>query len=276
MRSCLNGATTMPYDIITDIKVSGEVSFEGIEIWLSKLHNFLNKGSKIEELINIIKKHDLKVASFCAIGGYMFLNPIEFNKKLKELERTLDLAYKLECNAIVICPDIPPPKLTQKEAIEIAGKTLKTLGDKCSQYNVKLGLEPLGMHPFVPDIKTALKILKVTSHEHIGLTLDTFHMYKSNVPINDIRLLSPKQIVIIHINDCEELPREKLTDANRLFPGEGIIPLTEFLKALKEIGYQGFLSVEIFRKEYWKLDPLTIAKKSKESLDRILRMINIS
>ena len=274
LKTCLNEATLMPYDIITNIKACGEVGFEGIEIWFNKLQDFLKKGGKIEELVNLLSTYNLKVAGCCgAVGGFMFLDPLEFNKKLVEIEENLKILHKLECEMVVVCPDVPPPRFTLKRAIEVAGETLKVVASICEKYNIKIGLEPLGMHPFVPDIKTALKILEVASHEYVGLTLDTFHMYKSSVPIDDIRKLSPKQIAIVHIDDCEDLPKEKLTDANRLFPGEGVIPLIEFLRAFKDIGYQGFLSVEIFREEYWKLNPLTIARRSKNSLEKLLEKV---
>jgi len=71
---------------------------------------------------------------------------------------------------------------------------------------------------------------------------------------------------MVRISDCENIPREALTDRNRLYCGLGVIPLVEILRELKSLGYGGYLSVEVFREEYWKKDPLVISREALEML----------
>ena len=52
--------------------------------------------------------------------------------------------------------------------------------------------------------------------------------------------------------------------------GRGVLPLDMFLSILKDKGYEGVLSVEIFREEYWKQVPETIARDAKAALDKTL------
>ena len=101
--------------------------------------------------------------------------------------------------------------------------------------------------------------------------MDTFHYFKSRVSIEEIAAIPIEKLLIVHVNDCEDLPREELRDSNRLYPSLGIIPLKGMLGAIKRNGYQGYLSVEIFREEYWKDDPLTISLNSKHYLDSVLK-----
>jgi sugar phosphate isomerase/epimerase len=64
-----------------------------------------------------------------------------------------------------------------------------------------------------------------------------------------------------------------LNDGHRVYCGEGAIPLVEELRALKRMGYGGFLSVEIFNRDYWADTHENIVRKSKETLDRVLAQV---
>jgi len=71
----------------------------------------------------------------------------------------------------------------------------------------------------------------------------------------------------------EDLPREELNDGHRLYPGKGVIPLIEDLRMLKEKGYEGYLSIEIFRKEYWDDEHENIIRNAKEAIDEVLAKV---
>ena len=80
-----------------------------------------------------------------------------------------------------------------------------------------------------------------------------------------------EKLLIFHINDSEDLPKSELTDANRLLPGEGVIPLCDILSRLKAAGYDKLASIELFRPEYWNWDPYELGKIAKEKTEKLLR-----
>jgi 2-keto-myo-inositol isomerase len=61
-----------------------------------------------------------------------------------------------------------------------------------------------------------------------------------------------------------------LHDSHRLLPGLGILPLKNIVDAFRRIGYDHVASVEIFRPEYWEMDPVELARQAKEATDRIV------
>ena len=75
---------------------------------------------------------------------------------------------------------------------------------------------------------------------------------------------------MFHINDAEDLPKDELTDAHRLYPGEGILPIKEIKERFDKIGYGKMVSIEIFRPEYWKENPFDVARKAKEATEKVL------
>ena len=61
-----------------------------------------------------------------------------------------------------------------------------------------------------------------------------------------------------------------MTDQHRVYMGEGVLPLKDMLAVLREKGYSGALSVEIFREEYWENDPVEISVAAKAAYDRMM------
>ena len=67
-----------------------------------------------------------------------------------------------------------------------------------------------------------------------------------------------------------------MRDAHRLHVGRGVLSVVETLKTLKGIGYDGFLSIEIFREEYWRQPLEQVVREAKSSLDSALMKAGIS
>ncbi|MCD6408597.1 sugar phosphate isomerase/epimerase [bacterium] len=228
MKTCINGATIMPFSLEEDIVAAGKVGFEGIEIWTDKLKKYLTTYS-VEDLKLLLKENNIEVASICPF----FLRAFgEIEISLKEIEWGAKISSELNCPVLIVCPDVPPENLPYTEAVKIAGKSVRRCAEIGKNYGVKLAIEPLGMHPFVPGPKQALDIIEASESEFIRLILDTFHYYKSAISMEEIEKIPVEKLFIVHINDCESLPREKLRDANRLYPGLCVIPLIEILKIL--------------------------------------------
>jgi len=266
MKSCINGATTMPYSLEEDISSAGKAGFEGVEIWSAKLEKYL-KSHTPEDLKEELQRSGVKAACLCAYG----LNAFSKDKELERIRKAAEVAEAIDCPLILVCPDSPPEGTSEGEAFKQAGQAARALGEICGEYGVKVAIEPLGLHPFVPGPREGLRIVEESGRDNVGIMMDTFHYFKSGVSIEEIAAIPMEKLLIVHINDCEDLPREELRDSNRLYPGLGIIPLKEMLGAIKKNGYQGYLSVEVFREEYWRDDPLTISLNSKRYLDSVLK-----
>ena len=88
--------------------------------------------------------------------------------------------------------------------------------------------------------------------------------------MDEIDKLDPKSIFIFHLDDVEDVPKEAITDAQRLMPGKGILPLTELCRRLKAIGFDGLASVELFRPEYWSWPAEEVAVTARRAALSVL------
>jgi sugar phosphate isomerase/epimerase len=100
-----------------------------------------------------------------------------------------------------------------------------------------------------------------TGHPKACVLADVFHLYKGGSDIHGIRLLGPEAIQVLHMNDYPAEPaRDKIDDSYRIYPGDGVAPLTDILRMLHGTGGQKVLSLELFNRGYWAEDALGVAK----------------
>jgi len=274
MRLCFNGATTMPYPLETDVEIAAKAGFEGLEIWIGKLEKYLEIKTE-GDLIELIGMHGIKIASMCPILDFMFKTEKEFTKILARVERLMKVAQRINCPCIVVCPS-QLVKQNREKSIDEAVTALRKFGNLGREYGVSVALEFLSHTNFINNIRKAIELIKRTNHEYVGLAVDSFHWYKAGDTLETLREIPSRKLHIVHINDSEALPRQQLTDENRLLPGKGVIDLKGFINTLKHKGYEGYVSVELFRRELWKENPLKVARMSKKTLETLLKEIKLN
>ena len=277
MKLALNGATTMRADLPTDLRVAEAAGFEFVEIWASKLRDFL-KHKMPADLRDLFSQHNLKPLSINSIEHITFRNPSDYESIKQQCAELSGIAAEIQCPYIVVVPGrIPEGGATRAEVIDESVRVLNELCDIAAQHNVSLAFEFLGQTDCtVQTLDLAHEIVRTADRANLGLVIDSFHFYAGGSKVEMIEALDQRLLAVFHINDAEDRPRDTLNDSHRLFPGLGILPLRALLSAFNRIGYDGVVSIEIFRPEYWDMDPLEVAKMSHESTQRVLHSVPAS
>jgi 2-keto-myo-inositol isomerase len=274
MKIALNGATTMHADLETDIKAASEAGFDLIEIWAAKLREFL-KTRNTADLKNLLNKHNLEPYSINSIEHITFRTEDDYALIKAECEELSSIAGAIGCPYVVVVPGKLPENTTKDEIIAESVKVLNELGDIAEKHNVSLAFEFLGQTDCsVQTLDLCNEIVEKVNRKNIGNVLDTFHFYAGNSTFEAIDALNPEKLFIFHINDAENLPKEELTDAHRLYPGEGILPIKEIKAHFDKIGYNRMVSIEIFRPEYWNENPFEVARKARKATIEVLGLEN--
>lgn len=271
MKIALNGATTMHADLETDIKAAHAAGYDLIEIWKSKLVDFLEDYTT-HDLIRLLDEASLEPWSINSIEHITFRDPIDHSAIKDECERLSTIAAEVNCPYIVVVPGkLPVGGATKDEIVSESVRVLNELGDIARRHGVKLAFEFLGQTDCsVQTLDLAKEIVEAIDRPEIGVVIDSFHFYAGNSTFDAIDALDPEKLFIFHINDAEDLPKEHLTDAHRLYPGSGILPIREIKDRFDKIGYNRMVSVEIFRPEYWQQDPFDVARKAKAATEQAL------
>ena len=80
-----------------------------------------------------------------------------------------------------------------------------------------------------------------------------------------------KKIAVFHFNDAPAEPaRAEQTDADRVYPGDGILDLKRMISILRDADYTGVISLELFNPSYWAEDPAEVARIGLEKMQAIV------
>lgn len=145
------------------------------------------------------------------------------------------------------------PDGARQRAVQMLGSVL----DKASALGLTICLEPLSPveTDFVNTVEEGMKIVRRLGHPNLKVHLDVKAMSSEGKPVADvIRSVKAADIGHFHVND-----------PNLYGPGMGDVDYTPIAAALTDVGYDGWLSVEVFK---YDPDPETIARKSIDYLRR--------
>jgi 2-keto-myo-inositol isomerase len=259
----INGATTMKATLPEDIAAAGAAGFKALEIWAAKMDAYLETRS-VAELKALFDRAGLQPASINSIEFITFRPPEEYGAIVARCRELCELAQALGCAKIVVVPSPTPEGVAWDQIRDESVRVLRELSNVASPYGVQLAFEFLGF-PWcsVRTLAQCWDIVGETGRDNVGLVIDTCHFYAGGSALSAIEEVSPEKILIFHINDVEDRPLETIEDAHRLLPGEGVIPLDDILGRLRDIGFDGLCSVELFRPEYWERDPAELAAAAR-------------
>lgn len=101
-----------------------------------------------------------------------------------------------------------------------------------------------------PWVYTMGEMLRVASEigPNVGILLDLWHLYTSGGTVSEVEKVQESKISLVHINDAPMgVEMYALVDNKRGLPGAtGVLPLAEFMSALRKIGYSGPVEAEPF------------------------------
>ena len=127
--------------------------------------------------------------------------------------------------------------------------------------------EVWGFSKTLGKLSEAVMVAIESDHPKACVLADVYHLYRGGSGFNGLKLLGPATMFVCHFNDYPaQPPREQITDAQRVYPGDGVAPLKEIIRDLLAAGFTGVLSLELFNRDYWKQDALAVARTGLEKM----------
>lgn len=269
MRTCLNEATLLSSDLETFIKVAKEAEFEAIELRTEKVQEILKRKDETA-LSAIIRSTGLEVVSLNALEAFS-LDERESAKMMDQAKEMMRICDIIDCKTIIAISALKLPGMRDQEIVARTRSALEKLVQLGSEHGIGICFEFLGFESrTVRTLEESWHIVKELTSSRVNLVIDTFHFYVGGSSLNSLEQIPLDRLSIVHINDVQQKPPSQLRDGDRVLPGEGVMNLKPLIDRLRTRGYTGPLSVELFREDYWKQDPLFVARKAKQSLDRLL------
>ena len=257
----LNTATIMGQELTLtqQIDVAAKAGYDSFEPWVRDIEAFVGAGNKVEDAAKRLKDANLRVDSAIGFANWIVDDESARKKGLEQARRDMDLVRRLGGLRIAA----PPTGATDKAIMNLFAVAdryaeLCKVGEKAG---VVPQLEVWGFSKSLSRLGETALVVVESGRPNACLLADVYHLHKGGSGFGGLRALSAACLQVFHMNDYPaDPPRAKITDADRVYPGDGVAPLVPMLRDLHELGFRGMLSLELFNPTYWKQDPLVVAK----------------
>lgn len=265
MKICLNTSTIKPQSLMKKIHLTAEAGFDGVELWVNDIYEYIGQGGEVSDVEKALKDTGLILPCMIAMRQWGDAEGFEYQIQLDEAKRRMELAARLGSPWIVATPPFFPCDIGQ---ITRRYKDLLEIG---RQAGVKPTFEYISFFKSVFRLKQAWQVVQECGDEDATLILDAFHNWNSASTEADLDVIPLDKISHYHIDDArKDRPQCQQIDPDRVMVGDGQIDLVSEVRQLKEKGYDGTVSLELFNQDLWAKDPLDVLKLGLERVKAVI------
>ncbi len=239
MRVAHTGAATPLASLEDDVATAARIGADGLEIWAPKLGPALERGGPAA-LAALLRRHRVAVVSLAPVPDVLFRDPGGLEETVERVHRLSELARALGATWIVLTPGERPDGADERDVQHEAHATLSRLAQISERYDVGLALTPEGRpRAAVRTLVAAAALVELARRPALALALapDTFHLYAAGSSPEELKACRPRQLALLRLADAPaDVEPESLRDADRLPPGEGVVPIDRVLALVRELG----------------------------------------
>jgi len=269
---CLNMATIrgQKLPLAEEIEIAAKAGYEGVEPWVSGIRRFAEQGGSLAELKKRIAELGLSVEGAIGFADWISDDDAKRAGGLEQMKRDMDLVGRVGGRRIAAAPG-GAYRTSNMDLLKVAGRYRAVL-ELGRQMGVVPQLEIWGSSKTLSRLGEAAFVVVEAAHPDACLLLDAYHIYKGGSDFSGLLMLNGAKMHVFHINDYPaDPPRQTISDADRVYPGDGVAPLTSILRDLAASGFSGMLSLEVFNRQYWKQDPLEVARLGLKKMKAVVR-----
>lgn len=270
MKKAIHGKTIYRSNLATDIRVAQECGYCGIEIVVSKLYAYLEQGNTTDDLKTILKKHNVVPVSINDIAHVETEDSKKLDEILHKTETLSNIAKEIDCPTIQLVPLLSLAGRPWKEIVNITSRNIRKIADVGRRFNVSFQMEPVAWSP-IHSLSKCLQIIHAAEADNVAMVIDFWHLWSGGeTSPEEVAKLNKSMIFNIHFCDGKKAPRDTVWDETVLrgyYPGEGDIPLHDWVNAVKSTQYDGFWSCELISAKHWEDDIKEVAVKMSNAMD---------
>ncbi len=240
------------------------------EVWLGKLETYL-EGHSLDDARRLLAEHEMAVPVASYQGGLLDSQGDARREHWQHFSRRLELCRELGIGTLVVAADvgrIDNPSYGQ--LIDRVKVSLAQAAEQAGRHGVRLALEFQARSALGNNLQTAAALVEEIGSPQLGICLDAFHFATGPSKTEDLGYLTADNLFHVQLCDLAGVPRELATDADRILPGDGDLPLGPLVDHLRAIGYAGCVSLELMNPTLWQVPPRQFGEIAITALRKVL------
>lgn len=251
--------------LVQELEIAAKAGYQGVEPWLREIEAHVQAGGSLADLKKRIADLGLAIPSAIGFAEWAVDDDARRAKGLEQMKRDMETVAAIGGTRIAA----PPAGATDRADLDLAkvAGRYRAILEAGRAIGVVPMVEVWGFSKSISRLGEAAMVAIGADHPDACILADVYHLYRGGSGFEGIKLLNGRALPVLHMNDYPaDPPRAEITDAQRVFPGAGVAPLPTILRDLRAIGFEGYLSLELFNREYWGRDAEAVAR---EGIDRM-------
>ena len=224
----------------------------------------------MEAAVAEVRASGLRVTGFQVLRDFEGLTGHLHDYKMDIAKSMLEMCAALDCHLLLMCSSTSVHATGDTKALV---RDLRKLAMLAIPMNIKIAYEALSWGRTVSEFPQAWDIICEADMPNLGLGFDSFHMFATNTPLEDLDMLDPSRVFLVQLADFMWLDiksvEERIATARhfRVFPGEGVHSqaLAALVTRLHGLGYRGDYSFEVFNDDYQQMPLPMVAQRAWKS-----------
>jgi 4-hydroxyphenylpyruvate dioxygenase len=253
----------------TKLRAIADAGFEHVEIFESDL---LASPEPVHVIGAMMRDLGLTCVAFQPFRDFEGMPASKRQRVFDRAERKFDVLQELGTDLMLVSSNVSPESLADRGRIV---DDFRELGSRAAARGVRVGFEALAWGRHIRDHRDAWDIVREVDHAAVGLVLDAFSSLAPGIPIDSLNSIRHDKLFHVQIADAPKLAMDPLSWSRhfRCMPGQGDLPLIEYVGALRRMGYDGVLSLEIFNDRFRAGSTTEVALDGMRSLDFLLEQV---
>ncbi|HEX3314297.1 MAG TPA: sugar phosphate isomerase/epimerase family protein [Gemmataceae bacterium] len=269
---CLNTSTIRGQNlpITEEVDIAARAGYQAIEPWINELERYVQQGGNLRDLARRIRDAGLVVPSAIGFMDWVVDDETRRRRGLEVARRAMDMVQQIGGRRLAA----PPVGATDQTDLNLmrAAERYRALLEVGARIGVVPQCEVWGFSKALGRLGECVMVAVETGHPQACVLADVYHLHKGGSGFAGLHLLSGDALQIFHMNDYPAEPgRDAITDAHRVYPGDGVAPLRQMIRDLRRVGFQGVLSLELFNRDYWRQDALAVARTGLDKMRTVVR-----
>jgi 4-hydroxyphenylpyruvate dioxygenase len=244
------------------LKTIAAAGFDAVEIFENDFTCFDGSARDVAKMCGDL---GLRVCALQPFRDFEGLPEAQRKQAFRRAEKKFDLMQELGTDLLLVCSNVSPLALG---GIDRAADDLRELGERAGARGLRIGFEALAWGRYVNDYRDAWEVVRRANHHAVGIILDSFHTLAPGFPVAPIASIPGDRIFLVQLADAPQLDLDILSWSRhfRCFPGQGNLPVGDFMRAIDATGYKGPLSLEIFNDQFRAQSTKEVAIDAMRSL----------
>ena len=224
----------------------------------------------LDAAVQAVRASGLRVTGFQVLRDFEGLSGHLHGYKVDIAKSMLEMCAALGSKILLVCSST---SVHASQDLDVLAKDLRKLAMLAIPLGIQVAYEGLSWGRTVNEFTTAWDVVSRADMPNLGLGLDSFHLFATQTPLDDLELLDPEKIFLVQLADFmwQEIRsvEERITTARhfRVFPGEGVHSeaLADLVRRLHALGYRGDYSFEVFNDDYQQIPLPVVAERARRS-----------